>query len=161
MFWESASGVKFSSVIKLFLCWQLFWNSFIPSCKSLIFLLLFMLRSLIFFFPFRLVSPLALFGLFPFIGLRFCYHYNSFDLTILNTLLHIESRDSSVGIALGYGLDDRSSRVRFPAEAGNFSLHHRVQNGSGAHPVSYLMGTRGSFPGDKAAVAWSWPLTSI
>jgi hypothetical protein len=25
--------------------------------------------------------------------------------------------------------------------AGNFSLHHRVQNGSGAHPASYPMGT--------------------
>jgi hypothetical protein len=50
------------------------------------------------------------------------------------------SRDSSVGIALGYGLDDRGSRVRFPAGAGNFSLHHRVQNGSGAHPASYPMG---------------------
>jgi hypothetical protein len=36
------------------------------------------------------------------------------------------SRDSSVGVALGYGLDDRGSRVRFPAGAGNFSLHHRV-----------------------------------
>jgi hypothetical protein len=44
--------------------------------------------------------------------------------------------DSSVGIALGYGLDDRGSRVRFPAVAGNFSLHRRVQNGSGAHPAS-------------------------
>jgi hypothetical protein len=42
-----------------------------------------------------------------------------------------KSRDSSVGIALGYGLDDRGSRVRFPTEAVNFSLHHRVQNGSG------------------------------
>jgi hypothetical protein len=49
----------------------------------------------------------------------------------------MKSRDSSVGIALCYGLDDRSSRVRFPAGAGNFSLHHRVQNGSGAHPASY------------------------
>jgi hypothetical protein len=38
----------------------------------------------------------------------------------------LESRDSSVGIALGYGLDDRGSRVRFPAGAGNFSLHYRV-----------------------------------
>jgi hypothetical protein len=47
--------------------------------------------------------------------------------------------------ALGYGLDDRSSRVRFPAGDGNFSLHHRVQNGSGAHPASYPMGTRGSY----------------
>jgi hypothetical protein len=63
------------------------------------------------------------------------------------------SRDSSGGIALGYGLDDRGSRVRFPARAGNFSLHHRVQNGSGAHPASYPMGTRGSFPRGKAAGA--------
>jgi hypothetical protein len=63
------------------------------------------------------------------------------------------SRDSSVGIALGYGLDDRGSRVRFPAGAGNFSLHHRVQKGSGAHPASYPVGIRGSFPGGKAAVA--------
>jgi hypothetical protein len=43
-----------------------------------------------------------------------------------------KSCDSSVGIALGYRLDDRGSRVRFPAGAGNFSLHHRDQNGSGA-----------------------------
>jgi hypothetical protein len=58
-----------------------------------------------------------------------------------------------VGVALGYGLDYRGSRVRFPTGAGNFSLHHRIQNGSGAHPVSYPMGTRGSFPGCKAAGA--------
>jgi hypothetical protein len=50
-----------------------------------------------------------------------------------------------------YGLDDRGSRVRFPAGAGNFSLRHRVQNGSGAHPASYPMDTRGSFPVGKAA----------
>jgi hypothetical protein len=56
-------------------------------------------------------------------------------------------------MALSYGLDDRGSRVRFPAGAGNFSLHHRVQNGYGAHPASYPMGTRGSFPGGKAAGA--------
>jgi hypothetical protein len=48
----------------------------------------------------------------------------------------------------GYGLDDRGSRIRFPAGAGNFSLH-RVQNGFGAHPVSYSMGIRGSFLGVK------------
>jgi hypothetical protein len=29
-----------------------------------------------------------------------------------------------------HGLDDRGFRVRFPAGVGNFSLHHRVQNGS-------------------------------
>jgi hypothetical protein len=62
----------------------------------------------------------------------------------------VQSRDSSVDIALGYGLDDRGSRVRLPAGAENFSLHHRVQNGYGAHPASYPMVTRGSFPGSKA-----------
>jgi hypothetical protein len=72
-----------------------------------------------------------------------------------------KSRDSSVGIALRYGLHDRGFRVWFLVGAGNFSLHHHVQNGSGAHPASYRMGTRGSFPGVKAAGAWSWPLTSI
>jgi hypothetical protein len=59
------------------------------------------------------------------------------------------SHDSSVGIALGYGLDDRDSRVRFPAGAGNFSLHHRVPNGSEAHPASYPMGKRGCSLGVK------------
>jgi hypothetical protein len=33
------------------------------------------------------------------------------------------------------------------------TLHRRVQNGSGAHPASYPMGNRSSFPGDKAAGA--------
>jgi hypothetical protein len=48
-------------------------------------------------------------------------------------------------------VDDRGSRVLFPAGAGNFSLHHCVQNGSDAHPAS--LGTRGSFPGGRAAGA--------
>jgi hypothetical protein len=61
--------------------------------------------------------------------------------------------DSSVGIVLGCGLDGRGSRFRFPAGAGNFSLHHRVQNGSETHPASYPMGSRGSFPGGKVAGA--------
>jgi hypothetical protein len=68
-------------------------------------------------------------------------------------VLRYVSRDSSGGIALGYGLDDRGSRVRFPARAGNFSLHHRVQKGSEAHPASYPLDIRGSFSGDKAAGA--------
>jgi hypothetical protein len=49
------------------------------------------------------------------------------------------------------GLQVGGSRVRVPAGAGNFSLPHRVQTGSAAHPTSYPMGTRGSFPGGKAA----------
>jgi len=35
---------------------------------------------------------------------------------------------------------------------GNFS-HHCVQTGSEAHPAYYTMGTRGCFPGGKAAGA--------
>jgi hypothetical protein len=64
----------------------------------------------------------------------------------VTTLPYIKS---SVGTALGYGLDDWWSRVRFPKGAGNFSLHHRVQNGYGAHTASYAMGTRGSSLGVK------------
>jgi hypothetical protein len=59
----------------------------------------------------------------------------------------IQSCDSSVGIALGYELDNWGSRVQFLAGAGNFSLHCCVQNSSGTHPVSCPMGTRGSFHG--------------
>jgi hypothetical protein len=47
----------------------------------------------------------------------------------------------------------RGSRVRFPAGAGNFSLLHRVQTDSGAHPASYPMDTESSSPGVKAAGA--------
>jgi hypothetical protein len=61
---------------------------------------------------------------------------------------------SGAGIAQWYGAGPQAGwlGVRVPAETGNFSLHHRVQTGSGAHPASYPMGIRG-----KAAAAWSWP----
>jgi hypothetical protein len=61
--------------------------------------------------------------------------------------MNSQSNDSSVGVALGYGLDDQGSRVQFLMRAGNFFLHHCIQNSSGAHPASYPMSTRGSFPG--------------
>jgi len=53
---------------------------------------------------------------------------------------------------IGYGLDIRDPRVRVASEAGKFSPHHRVQNGFGAHPFSYPMGTGGCF-GSKAVGA--------
>jgi hypothetical protein len=64
-------------------------------------------------------------------------------------------RDSSVGIATDYGLNDRMIGVRIPAGAGNFSLRLRVQTSSGAHPASYLMDTgtlslRVKWPGREA-----------
>jgi hypothetical protein len=85
--------------------------------------------------------PTPIMGDHPFSAVRDCL-FNIFAAS-----------HSSVGIALGYGVDDRGSRVRFPTGAGNFSLHHRVQKGSGAHPASYSMDTRGSFSGGKAAGA--------
>jgi hypothetical protein len=48
---------------------------------------------------------------------------------IVTHVLKLKSRDSSVGIPPDYGVDDRGSRVRFSAGAGNFSLQHRLQNG--------------------------------
>jgi hypothetical protein len=79
-------------------------------------------------------------------NMRSLYYYSE-------SIITNKCRDSSVGITLGYGLDDRGSIFRFPAGAGNFSLHHRVQNGTGAYPASYPMGTSGSFPGRKEAGA--------
>jgi hypothetical protein len=51
-------------------------------------------------------------------------------------VLHAVFRTARAVIAqsvqrLGYGVDGRGSRFRFPTWAGNFSLHHRVQRGSG------------------------------
>jgi len=62
-----------------------------------------------------------------------------------------KSPDISVPIALSYGLDDRGFESR--QGLGNFSLHCRVQIGSGAHPVFCTVGTRGPFPGGKEAGA--------
>jgi hypothetical protein len=59
------------------------------------------------------------------------------------------SRGSSGSIVSDYGLDDRAIEVRSPTMA-DFSSSSCVQTGSGAHPASYTMGTRGSFPGGKA-----------
>jgi hypothetical protein len=45
------------------------------------------------------------------------------------------------------------STIRFPEVPGNFSLLHRIQTGSGAHPAAYPMVTGGSFPSGKATGA--------
>jgi hypothetical protein len=64
------------------------------------------------------------------------------------------SRDSAVGIPTGYRLDKRGAGARVPVWLWIFS------SPSCPDPPSYPMGTGGSFPGDKAAGTWSWPLTS-
>jgi tRNA A37 threonylcarbamoyladenosine synthetase subunit TsaC/SUA5/YrdC len=60
----------------------------------------------------------------------------------------IMNQDSSVAQRWATGW---TIGVRVSARAGNFSLHHRVQTGSGAHPASHPMGTRRSSPVGKAA----------
>jgi hypothetical protein len=57
----------------------------------------------------------------------------------------------SFNIVSGYGLDDRTTEVRSPAEAkGFFPLASCVQTGSAAHLASCTMGTWGPFPGATA-----------
>jgi hypothetical protein len=48
-------------------------------------------------------------------------------------LAELTKKNSSVGIATGYGLDDG---VSFPARIGDFSLLHRIQIGARAHPAN-------------------------
>jgi len=60
----------------------------------------------------------------------------------------------TVSIATGYGMENWIIGEWFPVAAGNFSPWHHVQTGSGAHPDSYPIGTRGSFPGGEAAGVW-------
>jgi hypothetical protein len=74
------------------------------------------------------------------------YRFLYFKLYIFD----MKSHNSSVSIVLGYRLDNQGSRVWFLVGAGNFSLHHHIQNSSGAHPASYPMGTRDSFPRGKS-----------
>jgi hypothetical protein len=66
--------------------------------------------------------------------------------------MDIMSRDSAVGKATTYGLDDRGAGVRVPVGS-KFSLLHVVQTGSGVHLTSYPTGTGGSYPRGKVAEA--------
>jgi len=56
----------------------------------------------------------------------------------------------------------RAGRPGFDSQHGrDFSLLHHANTSSEVHPASYPMGIGCCFPGNKAAGAWSWPLTSI
>jgi hypothetical protein len=72
------------------------------------------------------------------------------SVTILTELQ--TGRDSAVGIATGYGLDDRRVGVRVPVEARIFSSPCRPDRLWGP-PILVSNGYQGSFPGGKAARA--------
>jgi hypothetical protein len=57
----------------------------------------------------------------------------------------------SVSIVFRYGLNDRTIKVRSPAEAKDFSCNLSVQSSSGAHPASCTICTGGKVrPGRDA-----------
>jgi hypothetical protein len=76
--------------------------------------------------------------------------------SLFNCCLH---RIFHICIATGYGLDDQEVRVRVPVGANIFTSPRRPHRLWG-HTTSYPLGTGGSFPGGKAAGAWSWPFIS-
>jgi hypothetical protein len=73
-------------------------------------------------------------------------------LILAQVLLPNGKMDSSVGIAPGYGLDDRGVGVRVPVRLRIFSSPRRPDR-LWVHLTSYPMGTRGSFLGGKAGGA--------
>jgi hypothetical protein len=70
-------------------------------------------------------------------------------IPISGPIIIFRLRDRSVGIATGYGM----GRCSTPGMGNRISLLHSVYTCSGAHSVSYPMGTGGSFPSGKAARA--------
>jgi hypothetical protein len=61
-------------------------------------------------------------------------------------LATVVSRDSSVDIVTGYGLEDG---VQLPAGARDFSVLHSIQTGSGAYPAFCSVCTGECFSGVK------------
>jgi hypothetical protein len=69
-----------------------------------------------------------------------------------NNIWYTENFMSRVAKSVQCLTTDCTAGVRSPTEAEDFSSNLCVQTGSGAHPASYTMGTRGSFPRGKV-----WP----
>jgi hypothetical protein len=74
-----------------------------------------------------------------------------------NYIVFSKSRDSSVGIATSYGLDDRIFGVRFPAGPSSSPCSDWLRGPSGLLSNGY----QGSFTGVKMSGVWNWPLTFI
>jgi hypothetical protein len=105
-----------------------------------------------------LLSPLPSFlFLSPEFSLRLSFFTFPYLVSFLCSLTYLfmshESRNSTAGIAMGYGLDGRGMWVRFPEKIRDFSHLHSVQTGSETHPVSYTIYRRSWFSGAKVAGA--------
>jgi len=61
--------------------------------------------------------------------------------------------DSSVDIATGYGLNDRTIEIQFPAGGWEFFSSTLCPDRYWSPPASYPMGTGDCFPEDTAATA--------
>jgi hypothetical protein len=72
--------------------------------------------------------------------------FNSDRDEMVNFNKTTRSRDSSVGIANGYGLDDQGAGVRVPVGSKIFTSPYRPDR-LRVHPTSYKMGTGGFFLG--------------
>jgi hypothetical protein len=61
----------------------------------------------------------------------------------------LQSSEAGVAQSVYWLTTDRTTAIRSPAEAKDFSSNLCVQTGSEAHPTSCTMGTGGPFPGSK------------
>jgi hypothetical protein len=80
---------------------------------------------------------------------------------INDVIKRLRSRDSVVGIATGYGLDDRGIGVPVPVGSRIFSSPRRPDRLWGPPNLLSNGYREGAFPGGKAAGAWSWPLQLV
>jgi glutamine synthetase len=66
--------------------------------------------------------------------LKVLYHVNIYQFCHLNNKYRYWKQDSAIGIATGYGLDNRRIGVRIP-------VNSRYHSDSATHPTSYPLGT--------------------
>jgi hypothetical protein len=85
----------------------------------------------------------------------FLFHKTEFIIQKHLLIIH----GTSVGIATGYGIEDREG-FEFESLWGQGFWLHIIHTGYGVHSTAYPMGARGSFIGGKTTGVWSWPLTS-
>jgi hypothetical protein len=83
-------------------------------------------------------------------GTALCY-YN------LSYMKEFGSRNSSVNVATGYGLDGWGILVQFPARTRDFYIYRSVKAASVTFPAFCSVLTGDSFTGEKSAGAWNWP----